>query len=194
MKNKAVKILGELCRNHISALIVITLIDLCLLAADESVTVCFSLLLPQQLLARGIFYAGIVGESNLLICGWLTALICLAMLAVCFISSFKTPGWLLCAAGMVLLDTGVAIFGVSVLQDSSYYFDIAAHVYIIAALVAGYIIMRLAPDNCNPTDSGSSAVDESVNSADTDTDKAPDTCPEQDFMPEAPNSEEEPHD
>ena len=49
MKKKAVIILGELCRNHISALIVITLIDLCLLAADESVTVCFSLLLPQQL-------------------------------------------------------------------------------------------------------------------------------------------------
>ncbi len=123
----------------------ITLIDLALLAVDEPVTLCFGMLAPQRLLSLGMAGQGMAGEASLLVCGWLTALICIGLFAVCLAGSYSRPGWLLCAAVMTLLDTTLAVLSLIAYSDSTYYLDIAAHVWCIAALVAAYILARHKP-------------------------------------------------
>lgn len=145
MKEKVIKIIREICRHHISLLMLITLIDLALLAADEPVTLCFGLLAPQRLLALGMAGQGMAGEASLLVCGWLTALICIGLFAVCLASSYNRPGWLICAAVMTLLDTALAVISLIAYSDSTYYLDIAAHAWCVAALVAAYILARRKP-------------------------------------------------
>lgn len=129
----------------------ITLIDLALLAADEPVTLCFGLLAPQRLLALGMAGQGMAGEASLLVCGWLTALICIGLFAVCLVGSYNRPGWLICAAIMTLLDTALAVISLIAYSDSTYYLDIAAHVWCVAALVAAYILARHKPARNRPS-------------------------------------------
>lgn len=150
MKEKAIKIIREICRHHISLLMLITLIDLALLAVDEPVTLCFGLLASQRLLSLGMAGQGMAGEASLLVCGWLTALICLGLFAVCLAGSYSRPGWLLCAAAMTLLDTTLAVISLIACSDSTYYLDIAAHVWYIAALVVAYILARHKPARKRP--------------------------------------------
>lgn len=145
MKEKIIKLIREIFRHHISLLMLITLIDLALLAADESVTLCFGLLAPQRLLALGLAGHSLAGETSLIVCGWLTAIICIGLFAVCLASSYSRPGWLLCAAVMTLLDTALAVISLVAHSDSTYYLDIAAHAWCIAALVIAYILARRKP-------------------------------------------------
>lgn len=144
MKNKAKRIFGEICRQNLSLMMLITLFDLFLIQRGEDVTICFGLLAPQRLLSKGISMQVKSGEGSLLICGWALAVVCLGLFAVCLISSYRNPGWLLCAAAMVLLDTALAIVGVVLQKDISYYIDIVSHVWTVAVLVVGYILLRRA--------------------------------------------------
>lgn len=137
MKSKAIKIIHELCRHHISLLLVITLIDLVLIAAGQRTTICLGLLSPQWLLTVGSGLASALELPAMLVSGWVTALVIVAMLAVCLAASYSHRGWLLCAAVMVALDAAIAVLNI-IGGDYTYYFDIAAHAWMVVALVGGY--------------------------------------------------------
>lgn len=137
------KIIGEICRHHISLMLLITLLDLILIACGQEMTVCFALLAPQRLLALGSQLAATHELDSLLVSGWVCAAVIMAMLAVCLAASYRRSGWLLCAAVMVALDTGIAVLGI-VQGDNSYYVDLATHIWCLVALVAGYLLPLLA--------------------------------------------------
>lgn len=136
-----VKIFREICRHHISLVLLITLLDLVLIACGHGTTVCFALLAPQRLLALCLRLATALELDSMLVSGWVCAIIILAMSAVCLAASYRRAGWLLCAAVMVALDTVPAVVGI-VRGDATYYIDLAAHIWIAGALVAGYLLAR----------------------------------------------------
>lgn len=142
---KNVKIFCEICRHHISLMLLITLLDLVLIAGGRGVSVCFALLAPQRLLVLCSRLATTLELDSLLVSGWVCAVIIMAMPTVCLAASYRRAGWLLCAAVIVALDTVVAALGI-VHGDATYYIDLAAHIWVAGALVAGYLLQRQVAD------------------------------------------------
>lgn len=142
MKNTLIKILTALSRHHLTALLAVTLADIGLIFMEEDVTVCFSVLLPQLTLSYGISQALLTGVGAIRAAGMAMSAICLALYVICLVMSYKKPGWMLCAAVMTALDAGIAVALLIMLNEPSYFVDLAVHIWIIAVLVAGFFLMR----------------------------------------------------
>ena len=115
MKNRLFRIFTELARHHISIMLAITLFDLVLITLGESVTVCFSLLLPQRILEFGEAYAIMADVMYTAVPGirlytYLMITICFALFGICLGCSYRRPGWLICAASMTFMDIAVAVW------------------------------------------------------------------------------------
>lgn len=148
MKNRLFKIFTELARHHISIMLAITLFDLVLIALGESVTVCFSLLLPQRILEFGEAYAIMADVMYTAVPGirlytYLMITICFALFGICLGCSYRRPGWLICAASMTFLDIAVAVWMIIATDDPTYFVDIGVHAWIVLALVLGYVLEKL---------------------------------------------------
>ncbi len=148
MKNRLFRIFTELARHHISVMLAITLFDLVLMSLGESVTICFSLLLPQRILGFGEIYALIADTiytsvPAIRVYTYLMIAICFALFGIALGCSYRRPGWLICAAVMTFLDTAVAVWMLIENSDPTYYVDIAVHGWIVLALISGYVFERL---------------------------------------------------
>jgi len=147
MKARLYRIFTEISRHHISLMLAITLFDLILIRMRETMTVCFSFLLPQRLLIWGNRYIEMAQakvDSFELMNFYIYAMvaICFALFVICLVCSYRRAGWLLCAASMMLIDTALVIGLLIESRDVTYVLDLVAHVWIIAALVAGYLFER----------------------------------------------------
>lgn len=147
MKARLYRIFTEISRHHISLMLAITLFDLILIRMRETMTVCFSFLLPQRLLIWGNRYIEMAQakvDSFELMNFYIYAMIaiCFALFVICLVCSYRRAGWLLCAATMTLIDTALVIGLLIESRDVTYVLDLVAHVWIIAALVAGYLFER----------------------------------------------------
>lgn len=147
MKARLYRIFAEISRHHISLMLAITLFDLILIRMRETITVCFSFLLPQRLMIWGNRYIEMAQAKvdsfelmNFYICTMVA--ICFALFVICLVCSYRRAGWLLCAASMMLIDTALVIGLLIESRDVTYVLDLVAHVWIIAALVAGYLFER----------------------------------------------------
>lgn len=148
MKNRLFRIFTELARHHISIMLAITLFDLVLIALGESVTVCFSLLLPQRILEFGEAYAIMADVMYTAVPGirlytYLMITICFALFGICLGCSYRRPGWLICAASMTFMDIAVAVWMIIATDDPTYFVDIGVHAWIVLALVLGYVFEKL---------------------------------------------------
>ncbi len=147
MKARLYRIFEEISRQHISLMLAITLFDLILIRMRETMTVCFSFLLPQRLMIWGNRYIEVAKakvDSFELLHFYIYAMvaICFALFVICLVCSYRRAGWLLCAAAMTFIDTALVVYMLIESHDTTYYLDIATHVWIIAALVAGYVFER----------------------------------------------------
>lgn len=169
MKIRLFRIFTELSRHHISVLMAITLFDLILIGMGESLTVCFSLLLPQRIVIRGNDYMQTAASTLTPIPGLKTYVyfmvaICFALFIICLICSYRSPGWLLCAAVMTLLDLGLTVWLIVSSKDPTYFIDLATHIWAVAALVAGYVFERLRRSELSrpPEMTEAAEIDEAV--------------------------------
>ncbi len=147
MKARLYRIFIEISRHHISLMLAITLFDLILIRMRETMTVCFSFLLPQRLMIWGNRYIEMAQakvDSFELMNFYIYAMvaICFALFVICLVCSYRRAGWLLCAAAMTFMDTALAVWLLVESRDTTYVLDLVAHVWIIAALVAGYLFER----------------------------------------------------
>lgn len=148
MKNRLLKLFTEVLRHHISLLLAITLLDIVLLLMNESVTVCFSLLLPQFIVAWGGTYVLLaevlmIPTHPLMVITILLTAICFALFILSLVFSYRRPGWLICAAVMVLLDSGLVIYNLIATQDTTYYVDLITHGWAVIALILAFVLSRI---------------------------------------------------
>lgn len=148
MKARLYRIFTEIARQHISLMLAITLFDLILIRMRETFTVCLSFLLPQRILIWGNKYievaqAKVDSFEGLHLCIYALIAICFALFIICLVCSYRRAAWLLCAAAITLSDTALVAYMLIQSRDATYYLDIAAHVWMIAALVAGYLFERV---------------------------------------------------
>ena len=148
MKNRLFRIFTELARQHISIMLAITLFDLILITMGESISICFSLLLPQRILEFGEAYAimadtALTPVPEIRLYTYLMITICFALFGICLGCSYRRPGWLICAASMTFLDIAVAVWMIIATDDPTYFVDVAVHSWITLALVLGYVFEKL---------------------------------------------------
>ena len=179
MKNRLYRIFTELARHHISIMLAITLFDLVLIALGESVTVCFSLLLPQRILEFGEAYAIVADTVYTSVPGirlytYLMVTICFALFGICLGCSYRRPGWLICAASMTFLDIAVAVWMIIATEDPTYFVDIAVHAWIVLALILGYVFekLRTAPPKIAP-EAPAEDITEAEETAESEAEAAP---------------------
>lgn len=148
MKSRLYRIFTEIARHHISLMLAITVVDLIFIRMRETITICFSFLLPQRIMIWGNKYveaaqARVDSFEGLHFYVYAMIAICFALFIICLVCSYRSPGWLICAAVMMLIDTALVVYMLIQSRDATYYLDVAAHVWIIAALVAGYLFERM---------------------------------------------------
>lgn len=142
MKSRIIRICTELTRQHISVMILITLVDIALTLLNEDVAICFAALLPQQILILGLGYSALTGVTGFAVWTIVLTVISVALYLLCLIFSYRRPGWLIVAAVMTALDSAVGV-ALVMLGSKSYTVDIITHVWIVIALIAGYILAKI---------------------------------------------------
>lgn len=142
MKKRILKIFTELCRHHISAMLIVTAANMILTMNGSYNFICFSFLLPHRLLVGGETSYITTGMVSFRYYSWALIVICFALAVMCLVFSYRRPGWLICAAGMVFVDISVGIWLIFHKSDLSYLIDIGVHLWIICALIAAFIMQR----------------------------------------------------
>ena len=144
MKKRILKIFTELFRHHISAVIIVTVANIILTLNCSYSTVCFSFLLPQRLLVGGEASYISTGLVSFRYYSITLLVICFVLLILCLLFSYRHPGWLICAAAIMLVDISVGVWLIFYKDDPSYLIDIGVHCWIICALIAAYFMQRAA--------------------------------------------------
>lgn len=155
MKKTFIRILAELFRHHISLMLAITLINIYFIATGEDLVICFSVLLPQELLTIGLDYLVATGIPVFNISTAALITIVFILYVLCVVFSYNDPRWIIVGAVMTALDSVVGIYFLVTVNDTSYYLDLMTHAYVILALIAGYIVMMIAkrrPDKAPDTE------------------------------------------
>lgn len=124
-------------------MLVITVANIILTLSGSYTSICFSFLLPHRLLVGGEVSYITTGLASFRYYSWALIVICFALLIMCLIFSYRRPGWLLCAAAIVLIDISVGVWLIFHKSDISYLIDIGVHLWIICALIAAYIMQRV---------------------------------------------------
>ncbi len=138
------KAITEILRHHISALIAITGVNIFLYLIGEPVAICFSLLFPQDLVFEGLALSAALEIPSLAVCGIVLCSICVLLFVVCLIASYRSAGWLFVSTSLLAADTAYAIYLAITYNDSSYYIDIATHIWCIIALTLAAILAELS--------------------------------------------------
>ena len=144
MKKRILQIFTELFRHHISAMLIVTIANMILTMTGSYDAICFSFLLPQRLLVGGEASYITTGLVSFRYYSWALIVICFVLMVICLISSYRRPGWLICAAAIVFVDISVAVWLIFHKNDLSYLIDIGLHLWIICALIAAYFMQRAA--------------------------------------------------
>ncbi|HOA84612.1 MAG: hypothetical protein GX057_06770 [Clostridiales bacterium] len=140
MKNRVAKIILEMLRHHMSAYVLVTLINIILISQGAGTNLYFSAFLPRFVTTYAYYRAGNLSYPAVIPAGILTALLFLSLFALCVVFSYRAAGWLLCGAGLVAADTAVIIWWSVWLRDSGYIPEILINLWVIMALVAGYVV------------------------------------------------------
>ena len=154
MKKRILQIFTELFRHHISAMLIVTIANMVLTLTGSYDAICFSFLLPQRLLVGGEASYITTGLVSFRYYSWALIVICFTLLILCLLFSYRRPGWLICAAALVLVDISVAVWLIFYKKDLSYLIDIGLHCWIIGVLIAAYFMQRAAtrPAKAKKTD------------------------------------------
>ncbi|MGI6166720.1 MAG: hypothetical protein ACOYIA_01105 [Eubacteriales bacterium] len=140
MKNRVAKIILELSRHHMSAYVLVTLINIILISQGAGTNLYFSAFMPRLVTAYAYFCAGNLSYPAAIPAGIVVALLNVSLFALCVVFSYRAAGWLLCGAGLVAVDTAVIAWWSVWLRDSGYIPEILINLWVIIALVAGYIV------------------------------------------------------
>jgi hypothetical protein len=143
MKNRITRIVLELSRHHISAFLLITLVNIVLISQRAGTSLYFSAFLPRLVSSYAYFSAENLAYPAVIPAGIAAALLNLSLYALCIAFSYKAAGWLLCGVGLVAVDTAVIVWWSVLLRDFGYTPEIVINVWVIIALVAGYVVAKV---------------------------------------------------
>lgn len=120
-------------RHNLLAMIVLTLINLVLLALDTGTMFLFSASVPYILVAFGIYS----GFPLILAVFGVIAAIAMVLYFLCWLLSKKRPGWMVLALVLFILDTVLMVAFYFPFQGFSDIFDLLIHVWVLYYLILG---------------------------------------------------------
>lgn len=143
-KSLILKIITEVSRHQMSLLLCTTVLNLYFMAAGRSLALTASFLIPQHIAARAYVAAsGREAFALLFPAGCFLAALCMILYALCIYFSYYERGWLLCGAALTALDAAFVIRLIISPGGSGYVVELVFHIWVIAALSAGYFAPAL---------------------------------------------------
>lgn len=151
-------------RTNLLMMLILTGVNLILIAVNASISFPFSAAMPQVAYAIGSTFAEESGSSAFFIIGLVIALISIAMYLPCYFLSKKRYGWLIGALVLFIMDTLLLILFMVTLGDfTSSLIDVAFHAWVLYYLITGVSSgsrlshMSVVEKSVSETDSGINA-------------------------------------
>ena len=140
MKRKIARFFLELMRHHITAMAVISVVNMILIIAGSKYIIYFSTLLPQFLTARGFSMAITSGYAPLESIAVVLSGVFVALLVLTSIFSYKQRAWHLVAAGLVLADLSIVFYMLFGEGNMSFIPDVIINGYVVLVSVGAFFV------------------------------------------------------
>lgn len=140
MKRKIARVFLELMRHHITAMAIISVVNMILIISGSKYIIYFSTLLPQFLTARGFSMAISSGYAPLEIISVVLGGIFILLLLLTAIFSYKRRAWHLVAAGLVLADLSIALIMLIGEGNMSFLPDAIINGYVVLVSIGAFFV------------------------------------------------------
>lgn len=140
MKRKIARVFLELMRNHITAMAIISVVNMILIISGSKYIIYFSALLPQFLIANGFSMAISSGYSPLETISVVLGGIFVLLLILTVLFSYKHRAWHLVAAGLVLADLSIAFYMLFGEGNMSFLPDAIVNGYVVLVSVGAFFV------------------------------------------------------
>jgi len=140
MKRKIARVFLELMRNHITAMAIISVVNMILIISGSKYIIYFSSLLPQFLTARGFSMSISSGYAPLETIAVVLSGIFILLLLLTVLFSYKHRVWHLVAAGLVLADLSLAFIMLFGEGNMSFLPDAIINGYVLLVSVGAFFV------------------------------------------------------
>lgn len=131
--------LYEIARKNLLIMLVLTIVNVVLVAVNSGVIMLFSATIPYFALSYGMYIAAHSYSSTMLYLSIVLAVILIILYLICYLMSKKHYGWLIFATVMFVLDT-LAMIGLYIsVGEVSSILDIIIHILVLYYLISGSI-------------------------------------------------------